>query len=450
MNRGSVNIGIRVSPNFYMTGLMLAMFFGAFCFYLGWNIGAVLLVAVAVVIVPLLAFTDRVVFDGKRLRRTGVLPRLWARFNDYYHILRVRDIEQVETQSMRALKRGGNVFYRYRTTITGRGLRFVVSSGGEDFRRLIRAVLGQLPNELLDNRSIELRDYLSDPKETLMKADFVHIPSADVLEDSIRDFRRAELRRPLRFDGDPAKATELRQLGNELRLSGYLIQALEAFRRAQLITPEDNWLLFESARCLNSYALAERDERLMRRSHAMLRLVSRRATGDAELLARVGECYFQFGDWGRAQSAFLRSAGLIDESFRAVRGMAEIALREGKLAHVIHNFIAACRIAESPSLRRWSRSEADYFSRLNDDEEYLDMEVTRINLLETFARSKRTAIRIALLGFPTIFIGIVIDNTLVTNIGWAVAVIALIVWFSMIVAVNLFSSRVPFETLSDN
>ncbi|HNU09333.1 MAG TPA: hypothetical protein PKO33_16310, partial [Pyrinomonadaceae bacterium] len=82
-----------------MTGLMLAMFFGAFCFYLGWNIGAVLLVAVAVVIVPLLAFTDRVVFDGKRLRRTGVLPRLWARFNDYYHILRVRDIEQVETQS---------------------------------------------------------------------------------------------------------------------------------------------------------------------------------------------------------------------------------------------------------------------------------------------------------------------------------------------------------------
>ncbi len=451
MNRGSVNIGIRVSPNYYVTGLMLALFFGAFCLYLGWNISAFLLAATAVVLIPLFAFTDRVVFDGKRLRRTGVLPRFWAWFNDYYFVLRVRDIEQVESQSMRALKRGGNVFYRYRTTISGRGLRFVVSSGGEDFRRLIRTVLGRLPNEVLDNRSIELRDYLSDPKETLMKADFVHIPSADVLEDSIRNLRRPELKQTARrSDGDPAKASELRQLGNELRLSGYLLQALEAFRRAMLITPEDNWLLFESARCLNSYALAERDDRLMRRSHAMLRLVSRRATGDAELLARVGECYFQFGDWRRAQSAFLRSTGLIDESFRAVRGMAEIALREGKLAHVVHNFIAACRIAGSPSLRRWSRSEADYFSRLNDDDEYLDMEVTRINLLETFARSKRTAFRIALLGLPTIILGIFIDDALVTNIGWAVAVIALTVWFAMIVAVNLFSSRVPFETFSDN
>lgn len=451
MKRGSIHTGIRISPNYYVTALMLALFFSAFCFYLEWNVCALLLVSAAVLLVPLLAFTDRIVFDGKRLRRTGVMPRFWAWFNNYYYVLRTRDIEQVETQSMRALKRGGNVFYRYRTTISGRGLRFVISSGGEDFRRIVHAVLEHVPDEVLDNRSIELRDYLTDPKEALMKADFVHIPSADVLEDSVRDFPHSDQSRsPLVAGGDPVKANELRQLGNELRLSGYLLQALEAFRRALLIMPDDNWLLFESARCLNSYASAERDEGLMRRSHAMLRLVARRATGDAELLARVGECYFQFGDWRRAQSAFLRSTGLIEESFRAVRGMAEIALREGKLAHVVHNFIAAYRIAESPSLRRWSRSEADYFSRLNDDEEYLDMEVTRINLLETFARSKRTALRIALLGIPTIVVGILIDDPLVTNIGWAVAVIALLVWFSMIIAVNLFSSRVPFETFTDN
>ncbi|MBK8812573.1 MAG: hypothetical protein IPN69_17830 [Acidobacteria bacterium] len=448
-NERAAFAGIRVSPNRYVTAMMLVLFFAAFCVYLEWNIAAVALFVSGIVILPVLAFTDRIVFDGKRLRRTGIVPRFWAWFNNFHYRLKITDIEQIETQSLRALKRGGNVFYRYRTSFSGRGMHFVIASGGEDYRRMVHEIFPRVPADILDNRSIELRDYLAEPKEVLMKAEFVHIPSADVLEDSVFEFRVGKSRRTeKRAEGDPAKAADLRQLANELRLSGYLIQALEAFRRALLITPRDSWLLFEFARCLNSYAAAERNERLLRRAIASLRLVEKRAD-DGELLARVGESYFQFGDWRRAQTAFQKSVEIIEESFRAARGMAEIALREGKIAHVIHNFLTANRLAETPALRRWAQTEADYFSRLNENEEYMDLEVSRINLLETLERSKRTARRVGLVGLPTIIFGVVFDDPLVANIGWAVSSIALVLWLALMVAVNVFSSRIPYEVLEE-
>ncbi len=445
MTDRKVTSAIRVSPNLYVTAIFVVLFFAAFCAYLEWDRAAAVLALVGLCILPLLAFTDRVAFDGRRLRRTGLLPRLWAWVNNYHYRLKISDIEQVETQSLRALKRGGNVFYRYRTSFSGRGLRFVIASGGEDYRRMVREIFPRVPEDILDNRSIELRDYLAEPKEVLMKAEFVHIPSAEVLEDSVRDFRIRSDRRSPKLGGDPEKALELRRIANELRLSGYLIQALEAFRRALLITPRDNWLLFEFARCLNSYAAAERDERLLRRAFASLRLAEKRAEGDGELLARVGESYFQFGDWRRAQNAFQKSLDLIEASFRAARGMAEIALREGKIAHVIHSFAAANRVAESPALRRWTQSEAEYFSRLNDDEEYMELEVGRIQLLETLERSKRSAFRIGVIGLPTILFGFLIEDQLIANIGWAVSAISLSIWFAMIVAMNIFSARAPLD-----
>ncbi len=444
--RRAANFAIRVSPNHYVTAIMLASFFGAFFLYLEWISAGGAMLVLGFLILPFLAFTDRIAFDGRRLRRTGIIPRFWAWFNNYYFQLKISDIEQVETHSLRALKRGGNVFYRYRTAISGRGLRFVIASGGEEYRQMVREIFSRVPADILDNRSLELRDYLSEPKEVLMKAEFVHIPKADVLEDALREKRRSALRKPV--SGDPAKAVELRTLANELRLSGYLPQALEAFRRALVITPGDNWLLYEFARCLNSYAAAERNEKLSRRAFASLRLVEKRVSDDGELLARVGEAYFQFGDWQRAQTAFQKSVEIIEESFRSARGLAEIALREGKIAHVIHNFLTANRLAESPALRRWTQNEAEYFSRLNDDEEYMEMEIGRINLLETFERSKRSALRIAMLGMPVILVGMLLEDTLVANIGWAVAAISLVVWLAMIVAVNLFSSRIPTEMVA--
>lgn len=443
-------VSIRVSPNSYLVAFLLGLFFTALFIYLEKDLWAAILLALIVFILPALALTDRVVFDGKRLRRTGIMPRFWAYLNGYYYLLKLTDIEQIETQALRTLKRGGSVVYRYRTAVSGRGLKFVFASGGEEYRRMVHKIFPQLSENTLDNRSLELRDYLSEPKEVLMKAEFEHIPSADVLEESVNNFQKNAHRCERETSAaEIEKADYLRRLGNELRLSGHLLQALEAFRRALILKPKDAWLLFEAARCLNSFAGSERDQKLYRRSLAMLRLAEKRASFDKELLARLGESYFQFGDWEGARRTFQKSIERAEENFRSLRGMAEIALREGKIAHVIHNFSAANRLAETSALRRWTQSEADYFSHLNDDEDYMEMEISRINLLETLERSKRTALRIAMFGFPPIIIGITTGETLISNIGWAVSSIALLIWAGLLLSLGLFAERIPYELVEE-
>jgi hypothetical protein len=128
-----------------------------------------------------------------------------------------------------------------------------------------------------------------------------------------------------------------------------------------------------------------------------------------------------------------------------VRGLAEIALREGKIAHVIHHFATANRLAETPALRRWTQGETDYFSRLNADDDYMEMEVSRVNLLEGLERSKKTSLHVAMLGFPAIVLGVTLENNLIANIGWAVSCIAITVWMCVILGQNLLSSRVPMD-----
>ena len=441
-------VSLRVSPNSYFTALLLGIFFSAFFIYLEIDWLATLLLGFCVIGLPALAFTDRLSFDGKRLRRTGILPRTWAWLNGFHYRLKLSDIEQVETQALRALKRGGNVFYRYRTSVSGRGLKFVFGSGGEEYRQMIRQILPRLSGNVLDNRSIELRDYLNEPKEILMKAEFSHIPSADVLEESVNNFQKIAKNGKQKRETSAAeieKADCLRRLANELRLSGNLLQALEAFRRALVIQPQDAWLLFETARCLHSFAGSERDPKLHHKSLALLRLAEKRAANDKELLARMGESYFQFGDWERARAAFLKSIDRVEENFRSLRGMAEIALREGKIAHVIHNFSAANRLAETPALRRWTQNEADYFSHLNDDEEYMEMEISRINLLETLENSKKTTLKIAMFGLPAIIGGMILDENLISNLGWAVSSVALLIWTGLLLSLNIFSERIPYD-----
>jgi tetratricopeptide (TPR) repeat protein len=230
-----------------------------------------------------------------------------------------------------------------------------------------------------------------------------------------------------------------------LRLTGSLLRAIEAFRRALLLAPRDAWLLYDLARCLLSYSGAERDERLERRAVAMIRLAERRAGGDGELLARIGESYFQIGDWRRAASVFKTAIGAVGESFRSLRGLAEIALREGKIAHVIHNFAAANRLADTSSLRRWTLAEMEYFSRLNEDDEYMELEVSRVNLLDTLDRVRRSALRFVLLGLPVIAAGLLLEDSLIANIGWGVSILALCIWILVVAGKQMLQRRIPFE-----
>lgn len=281
-----------------------------------------------------------------------------------------------------------------------------------------------------------------------MKAEFAQIPSAEVLEDSINSLQKtARSNAAVTETGieQIEKANYLRQLGNELRLSGYLLQALETFRRALVLNPRNAWLIFDFARCLYSFAGSERNPKMEKKAIAALRLAEKRAGNDSELLARLGEIYFQYGDWTRAQKAFQKAMDKAGQSFRSVRGLAEIALRDGKIAHVIHHFSTANRLAETPALRRWTQNESEYFLRLNDDEDYMDLEISRVNLLDTLERSKRTTLKIAFFGFPLIIFGLTVFDDLVANIGWAVTSVSLLIWVGLILSRNLLSSRIPLD-----
>lgn len=443
-------VAIRVAPNSYFAALFLTTFFSGLLFYLEYDAWGILLFGFGWLIFPFLMWTDRITFDGKRITRTGILPRFWANLNNARFRLKISEIEQVETHALRALKRGGNVFYRYRTSIKGKGLEFVFASGGEEYRRMIHAVFPLLSENVLDNRSIELRDYLAEPKETLMKAEFARIPSADVLENSFEKhlLKNRKNKNELSVE-EEEKVEDLRVLANELRLSGYLLQALEAFRRALVLKPKDGWILFEFARCLHSFASSERNPKLEKKAFAALRLAEKRSNSDGELLSRLGETYFQFGDLRRARKAFQKAIDTLEENFRSVRGLAEIALREGKIAHVIHHFASANRLAENKALRRWTRNETDYFTRLNDDEDYMDLEISRVNMLETLENSKKTALKIALLAFPAILFGVVLEENLLANIGWAVASVALLIWVGLITTRNMLSERIPLDLVEE-
>ncbi len=440
---GSERIGVRVLPLNYLVILLLASFFAAFLLYLEADLYAYGLLLATWIAVPILILQDRVVFDGRRISRTGWFPRAWARLTATRDRIKLSDIEHVQTTVLRTIKRGGNLIYTYRTTFIGKGKGFTIHSGGRHYRRFVEGVFSRLGEEVLDNRSIDLRDHLEDRLEVKRRAKEAEIPPADILDGNLKD--------PLpKFSGSatigsPEKAIELHRLANELRVSGLLPQAVEAFRRAVLLMPRNARLLFDFALCLRSYAALNKDRDVGRKALALMRLAERRAGDDGQLLTEIGEGYFQFGEWRRAGTTFRKAIESAGQRFRSLVGLAELALHEGKIAHVIHNFTAARELADTPAAKRWTKHEIDYFSRLNADEEYMELEVSRMNLLDTLALVRGGSLRIAVVGIPVIVIGLLFEENLVANVGWAVSLISFAVWTTVIILGHTLAARLPYE-----
>lgn len=446
-NSGSERISIRVLPLNYLVALLLASFIAAFLLYVEADLYAYLLLAVAWIAVPMLIWQDRVSFDGRRIFRTGLIPRSWARLTATRDRIKLTDIEHVQTSVLRTIKRGGNLIYTYRTTFFGKGKAFTIHSGGRHYKEFVERVFARLNEDILDHRSLDLRDHLEHRLEVKRRAKEAEIPPADILEGTLRgSLPKGGESRGL---GSPEKALELHRLANELRVSGLLPQAVEAFRRAVLLMPRNARLLFDFSLCLRSYAALNRDRIVERKALALMRLAEKRAGDDGQLLTEIGEGYFQFGEWRRAGATFRKAIERAGERFRSLIGLAELALHEGKIAHVIHNFTAARELAGTPAARRWAKQEIDYFSRLNSDEEYMELEISRMNLLDTLALVKGGALRIAVVGIPVIVIGVLFTEYLVANVGWAVSLISFAVWTTVIVLTHMLSARIPYELVED-
>lgn len=444
---GSERISIRVLPLNYLVALLLASFIAAFLLYLETDLYAYLLLAFAWIAVPMLILQDRVSFDGRRIFRTGLIPRSWARLTATRDRIKLTDIEHVQTTVLRTIKRGGNLIYTYRTTFFGKGKAFTIHSGGRHYKEFVERVFARLSEDVLDHRSLDLRYHLEHRLEVKRRAKEAEIPPADILEGSLRGAMPKGSEGKIL--GSPEKAVELHRLANELRVSGLLPQAVEAFRRAVLLMPRNARLLFDFSLCLRSYAALNRDRAIERKALALMRLAERRAGDDGQLLTEIGEGYFQFGEWRRAGATFRKAIERAGERFRSLIGLAELALHEGKIAHVIHNFTAARELAVTPAARRWAKHEIDYFSRLNSDEEYMELEISRMNLLDTLGLVRGGALRIAVVGIPVIVLGLLFEEYLMANVGWAVALISFAVWTTVIVLSHMLASRIPYDLVED-
>jgi tetratricopeptide (TPR) repeat protein len=346
---------------------------------------------------------------------------------------------------VRTLRRGGNVRYRYRVDVMGNDCVFTFASGGKQFRRMVHALFPHVDEHRLDARARELRDHLVETKAVRADAERLGIAPNAVLENA----RNAAEKRIEKHRRDPVSANSeaelersvlLRRAANDLRICGRLQQSAEAFRRALLITPRNGWLIYEYARLLKSQASAFSDARLLSRACAALTLAARRDSNDARLLERVGESFLEYCDPARAAKTFRQALDVDENSYRAQLGLAEVALAQGKLAHVIHHYNDAVRIAPDKPSARLGRRESEYYSRLNNDEDYLAAEVRRMNWLEAAARIQRLTARVSFAALLVALVGSSMDQFF-GGIGWAVASSSIIAWSGSLVVRRLLSTR---------
>jgi tetratricopeptide (TPR) repeat protein len=281
-----------------------------------------------------------------------------------------------------------------------------------------------------------------------MKVRLLQLASTDVLEGATADLK-PNAKRVVRHqrsntgelsEVDLERAGLLRRAANELRAAGRLRQSAEAFRRALLMTPQDGWLIYEFARFLRSQASAMGDGRLLSRARAGLRLAARRGKDDAVLLSRIGESFFEYGDLPQAARTFDRALELDPRAFRAELGLAEVALRSGKLAHVIHHYNGAARIVTDESSARFARREADYYALLNNDDSYLAAELRRFGWLQQIQRARKISVRLTLVSLSLLLVGVSLDDSLAT-LGWSFASISIITWILAAAAGKILSHR---------
>jgi len=443
--------GIRISPSGYFAVAALLTFAALLCLRTHRDLTALALIVGTWTIVPLLVLTNRLSFDGYTISRTGLAALLNRLMRRRIQNIAVDDVERVEVATLRTLRRGGKVRYRYRVEIAGKGSAFVLASGGREFRRMVRVLLPRIRDDKLDARAGELRDHLAEVKTVRSEAAKLGIAPTSVLEETT-DAKRVDKYRAAisaqqtpqdadrKSQDDSERAILLRKSANELRIAGYLQQSGEAFRRALLISPRSPWLIYEYARLLKSQASAFSDARLLGRACAALRLASMRGPKDASLLARVAESFLEYGDPQRAAKLFRRALDIDENAYRAQLGLAEVGLTDGKLAHVIHHYNDAVRVAPDKATASLARREADYYSRLNNDEDYLAAELRRMNWLEGAHRVQHLAGRVSFAAMLIALAGSSIDQ-MVSGLAWALASSSLIAWSGSLITRKLLATR---------
>jgi tetratricopeptide (TPR) repeat protein len=369
------------------------------------------------VIAPVVVFglLDRIVFDGSVLRRRGPVAALLGLVTGKRQVLSIGDIETITTDITSLSVGGGDSRLRYHTVIGGRGIEILIRSNRANYGVLIKALFRAVGPNKLDSRSYELFEYFD--REAAHK----NVP---VLRNEI-----AAMPVPI-----------LRRVANALRLEGRLSQASSYFRTAYEKEPRNPELLYEMSRFFHSSARST-DGRLIQRSDACLRLAARLAGSEPGLLERIGEAFFERLDYKRAADCFQRATALDPSRFRANVGLAEIALRDGKLAHVAHFYNAAAGSSDV-ALSRLAQREAKYYHRLMTDDDFLASELRRLRVSNQIGWARRLAAITFLGGLMVAVTSMVVGfAAVIEDLAWSVMGASGIVWVASSVSLYLFRRR---------
>jgi hypothetical protein len=87
-----------------------------------------------------------------------------------------------------------------------------------------------------------------------------------------------------------------------------------------------------------------------------------------------------------------------------------------------------------------ARREADYYSRLNNDEDYLAAELRRMNWLEGANRVQRLTARVSFAAMLVALVGSSVDQV-VAGLGWALASSSIIAWSGSLITRKLLAAR---------
>lgn len=369
---------------------------------------------------PVLAVASRfesVQFDGSQLQLKGPVTFFISLVTGQTRSILIHEIEMIATESTRLRYRPDRIRYRYRTLVVGNNWEVGLHSSEPGYTTLVKALFHTVGESKLDPRSSELLHYLDSTPD---------LSDYDLPQDYL-----AQLPTHL-----------LRGIANSLRLAGRMRQALNCFTMAYQREPNNPHLLYEMGRFLRSLAAYE-DPRLNTRSSACLRLAARMSRNEPHLLERIGETYFERLEYERASKCFTRALELDPNLFRAHVGLAEIALRSGKLAHVAHFYSTAAQSSADTAQIRLAQREADYYERLCSDEDYLEAEVSRITILRHLRWARTASATVFLISLTVVSLA---GSLLASfeSLGWSITASSGIVWVGTTVGFQLFSKRLDF------
>src|SRR6266571_8810030 len=101
--KGSRLASVRASPGSYLAAASVLTFTSALLLRSERDIFALAIIGLAWLVIPLLAWRDRIEFDGSTLSRRGFAPALLRMLGVGPKRLRIDQFEKVETQAVRTL-----------------------------------------------------------------------------------------------------------------------------------------------------------------------------------------------------------------------------------------------------------------------------------------------------------------------------------------------------------